>query len=145
MTTNPLQTLQALKTEALMRRYSNTPPHAIPKPKYSDKTTNGLTKCFIYYRNLVGYQAECINCTGRLLDKRREVTGALVGKRTIGSAGEVGTADISATVAGRSVKIEVKCKTTGDNKQSKGQIAYQQKIEQAGGGVLNCTHVCRFV
>ena len=138
----PLQALIELKMAALLVQYPNVPSHAIPKPKYSDKSTNGLTKCCIDYLNLLGYQAERINSTGRLLDKRKEVTDVLGGKRTIGSAkwiksaGQVGTADISATVSGRSVKIEIKCKATGDNKLSKGQKQYKKKVEAAGGVYL---------
>lgn len=42
----------------------------------------------------------------------------------------VGTADISATIRGRSVKIEVKI---GRDRQSEAQKRYQASIEAAGG------------
>jgi hypothetical protein len=42
----------------------------------------------------------------------------------------VGTADISATIRGRSVKIEVKI---GRDRQSDAQKRYQASIEAAGG------------
>jgi hypothetical protein len=45
------------------------------------------------------------------------------------STGTKGSADISATIRGRSVKIEVKQK----DKQSEVQKQYQQSIEKAGG------------
>jgi len=41
-----------------------------------------------------------------------------------------GTADISATIKGRSVKIEVKI---GKDRQSEAQKQYQAKVEQSGG------------
>jgi hypothetical protein len=41
-----------------------------------------------------------------------------------------GSADLSATINGRSVKIEVKI---GRDKQSEFQKKYQEQIEQAGG------------
>lgn len=41
-----------------------------------------------------------------------------------------GSADISATIAGRSVKIEVKI---GPDRQSEAQRRYQAAIERAGG------------
>ncbi|HJY63731.1 MAG TPA: hypothetical protein VJ455_06205 [Ignavibacteria bacterium] len=41
-----------------------------------------------------------------------------------------GTADISATIAGRSVKIEVKI---GRDKQSQKQKEYQRQVEASGG------------
>ena len=73
---------------------------------------------------------------GRQLDTRvtfQDVTGRI---RTIGSkkwipgTGTNGTADISATINGKSVKIEVKI---GTDRQAQSQIAYQRAIESAGG------------
>jgi hypothetical protein len=58
-----------------------------------------------------------------------ENTRQLKGKYTP-STGTKGSADISATIRGRSVKIEVKY---GKDKQSEVQHRYQQSIEQAGG------------
>ncbi|HUT43367.1 MAG TPA: hypothetical protein VMW95_03440, partial [Desulfobacterales bacterium] len=43
--------------------------------------------------------------------------------------GQKGTADISATIKGLSVKIEVKMK----DKQSPDQKIYQEQVERAGG------------
>ncbi|MCB0739356.1 MAG: hypothetical protein KDC92_17750 [Bacteroidetes bacterium] len=97
-----------------------------PKRIYRDDSTNNLTKCIVDWICLNGYQAERINSTGR----RFIVNGA---ERWIKGSGTIGTADISATIRGRSVKIEVKCKATGDKYQSKHQKQYQQQIEQAGG------------
>ncbi len=61
--------------------------------------------------------------TGEIAYKKQ-----LPGKWTPGQ-GTKGTADISATIRGRSVKIEVKQK----DKQSEVQKQYQQSIESAGG------------
>jgi hypothetical protein len=55
-------------------------------------------------------------------------TKQLPGKWTPGQSTK-GTADISATIRGRSVKIEIKQK----DKQSEAQKQYQQAIENAGG------------
>jgi hypothetical protein len=69
-------------------------------------------------------------------DTRREVTDISGHRRTIGSltwrpsGSTVGSADISATINGRSVKIEVKI---GKDRQSEAQRQYQAAIEQAGG------------
>ena len=106
--------------------YPNVPEYAIPRPRYTDRTSNGLTKCIVDCLNLCGYQAERINSTGR------QITIDGTTKWVKGST-ENGTADISATIKGRSVKIEVKCKATKDNCQSQDQKDYQRKIEQAGG------------
>jgi hypothetical protein len=132
--------LERLAFEKLKEKYPNFP-YPI-KPKYSDRTANGLTKCVIDYIELRGFQAERINSTGRQIDNRITSTDVLGNQRTIGSvkwiksSGQVGTADISATIQGRSVKIEIKCEATGDNKQSKGQIEYQKQIEVSGGVYL---------
>lgn len=109
---------------------------AIPTPKYSDKTANGLTRCILDFLQLEGMQAERINNMGRVLDNRKIVTDVIGRQRTVGSTkyipgtGTNGTADISATINGRSVKIEVKI---GKDRQSKAQKQYQQAIENAGG------------
>jgi hypothetical protein len=54
------------------------------------------------------------------------------GKWTKGT-GTKGSADISATINGRSVKIEIKY---GKDRQSEAQIRYQEMIEKAGGTYL---------
>ncbi len=107
-----------------------------PKAKYRDDTANGLTLCILDYIRLHGGQAERINTTGVPIDRRREVTDIMGHRRTIGGiewrkgGGTVGSADISATIRGRSVKIEVKI---GKDKQSEAQKAYQHEVETAGG------------
>jgi len=117
-------------------KYPNFPDHARPLPKYTDKTANGLTQCIIHFINYSGGQAERINCTGRIIDNRVTVKDVLGNQRIIGSiqyaktAGQRGTSDISATIKGRSVKIEVKI---GNDRQSEAQRQYQQSIEKSGG------------
>jgi hypothetical protein len=56
-------------------------------------------------------------------------TKQLPGKWTPGQSTK-GTADISATIRGRSVKIEIKY---GHDRQSQVQKEYQASIERAGG------------
>ena len=104
--------------------------------KHRDDTANGLTKCIIGYLRYKGWQAERINTMGVPLDTRREVTDIMGHRRTIGgltwrpSGNTVGSADISATINGRSVKIEIKA---GRDRQSPAQRQYQRQVEQAGG------------
>jgi hypothetical protein len=132
--------LEELAFENQIKKYPNFPYH--PKPKYTDSDTNRLTKCVIDYIELRGYQAERINSTGAIKDKRQTSTDVLGNIRSVGSiewtksTSQTGTSDISATIQGRSVKIEIKCKATGDNYQSEGQKVYQKQIEQAGGTYL---------
>ncbi len=112
------------------------PERYLARAKYRDDSANGLTRCIIDYIRLHGGQAERINTTGVPIDRRREVTDVLGHSRTIGSiewrkgGGTNGSADISATINGRSVKIEVKI---GRDRQSEAQRQYQQAVEQAGG------------
>ena len=107
-----------------------------PKAKYRDDSANSLTRCIIDFIRLHGGQAERINTTGVPIDRRREVTDVLGHTRTIGSiewrpsGGTNGSADISATIRGRSVKIEVK---VGRDRQSTAQREYQRQVEQSGG------------
>jgi hypothetical protein len=130
-----LQILKSLELERLKKKYSSFPIHLIPAPKYNDKTANGLTKCICDFINLSGGQAERISNTGRMIDQRQAVTNVLGSTQVIGSAkwikgtGTNGSADISATIKGRSVKVEVKMK----DRQSEAQKDYQKAIEAAGG------------
>lgn len=134
-----LDELKKKAFEATRSKYPSVPDHALPRKKYTDKNTNGLTKAIIEWINLNDYQAERINSMGRRIDKRKKVKDVMGNERLIGSVKwvksntQTGTADISATIKGKSVKVEVKCKATGDNYLSPEQKIYQKKIEQAGG------------
>ena len=118
------------------KKLPNIPPQCRFAPSYSDKTANGLTKCIVSCLKLSGWQAERINTMGRPIDNTRVVTDCIGRKKRIGSVQWIpsgstpGSADISATVAGRSVKIEVKI---GADRQSEKQKEYQRKVEAAGG------------
>jgi hypothetical protein len=133
----PIKTLEGLALQKQIEKYPNFP-YPI-KTKYTDNTTNGLTKCVIDYLNFNNCQAERISSTGSVKDNRKTVTDCIGRQRIIGSLQYIkststnGTADISATIQGKSIKIEIKCKATGDNYQSAAQKEYQSKIQQAGG------------
>jgi hypothetical protein len=81
--------------------------------------SNGLTTFIINFLNWSGYRATRINTMGR------QING-----KFIPSATRKGTADISATIKGRSVMIEIK---TGKDKPRPEQLAEQQRERQAGG------------
>ncbi len=135
-TKKAIQILKNLYIDDSSRKYLNVPKQYITAPKYTDKTANGLTRCIIDYIGLTGGQAERVNCTGRIIDSRETCTDVMGHQRTIGqlryikTAGKRGTADISATIKGRSVKIEVKI---GGDRQSDAQKEYQRSIEASGG------------
>ncbi len=84
---------------------------------------NTLTRQIIRFIQRHGGQAERIAIMG----KPQRVAGRI---QWVRSAMTVGTADISATIQGRSVKIEVKI---GSDRQSEAQRNYQRQIEAAGG------------
>lgn len=132
----PIEHLRALRLAKTIKSFPNVPEYALPKTEYNERSANGLTKCILDFLNLSGHQAERINTMGRMLDNRKTYTDVIGRTKTIGSTkyipttGTKGSADISATINGRSVKIEVKW---GADRQSKDQKEYQEQIERAGG------------
>jgi hypothetical protein len=132
-----VQALTELKKSKWRKEHPIAPDYLMPSFKYDDTTANGLTSCIIDYLNLLdGCHAERISNEGRTIDTRKTVTNVVGQVRQIGSikriksSMQLGTADISATVLGRSVKIEVKI---GRDFQSEAQKEYQRQIEQAKG------------
>ncbi len=128
--------LKSVAMEAHRERYPSMPEHARVVYRYTDKNANGLTRCIIDFLRFNGCQAERISNTGRPVDGRKRYTNVMGLQRQVGSIewipgqGTPGTADISATIGGRSVKIEVKI---GRDRQSEAQKKYQMDVEAAGG------------
>lgn len=131
--------VKELENSALIekaKKFKFTPFEMLVKPEFTDKTANGLTKCITTFIQLKGGQAERISTTGRPIDRTQTYTDVVGITRTIGRIEWIkgtctnGSADISATIKGRSVKIEVKI---GDDRQSQAQKDYQKSIETAGG------------
>jgi hypothetical protein len=128
--------LNALMMEQLKQKFPNMPEAYIPKTDWTDNSANALTKCVIAWIQFNGGQAERISSQGQYREGAKIQVGSgimahtkqLPGKWTPGQSTK-GTADISATIRGRSVKIEIKQK----DKQSEAQKQYQQAIENAGG------------
>ena len=104
--------------------------------KYNDKTANGLTQLVIRYIKFIGGQAERISSSGRPIDRTKEVKDYIGRTYKIGSIEWIpststnGTADVSATIKGRSVKVEVKI---GNDRMSDNQKKYKGNVEAAGG------------
>jgi hypothetical protein len=129
--------LKALELESLRGKYPSMDARFIPLTDWKDTSANGLTKCIIFWINANGGQAERISSQGQYREGKKIKVGTgevqyqkqLPGKWTPGQ-GTKGTADISATIIGRSVKIEVKY---GKDRQSDAQKQYQEAIEKAGG------------
>jgi hypothetical protein len=123
--------LKALELASLSAKYPNNA--YIPLSNWKDDSANGLTQCITALLNFSGWQAERINTMGVYREGKKiqvgENTRQLKGTYTP-STGTKGSADISATIRGRSVKIEVKY---GKDRQSEVQKKYQENIEAAGG------------
>ena len=132
----PIEHLRQLKLAKTKELYPNVPDIALPKIEYNDRSANGLTKCILDFLIFSGHHAERINTMGRMIDNRKTYTDVIGRTKTIGSAkyipttGTKGSSDISATIKGRSVKVEVKI---GKDRQSQAQKDYQAMIERAGG------------
>lgn len=133
-----LKELEKMANQEAIRLHPNCDPRFLAPSRYCDTTANRFTQAVIDFLRLSGHQAERINCTGRYIDKRKVFTDVLGHKRQIGravwipTAGQKGTADISAVIYGRAVKIEIKI----NDFQSEAQKKYQESIEKAGGVYL---------
>jgi hypothetical protein len=136
MTKENQKLLQKLHFDYMKKKYPSVPDYAIPMDKFSDAKANDLTKTIIKFITYIGGQAERINSMGVYRDNTKTVTDVIGRTRKIGSGKWTpstmtkGTADISATVLGKSVKIEVKI---GKDKQSPAQKEYEESINRAGG------------
>lgn len=144
---NAVKHLEQLDNDAARLKNPTIPVEWLAKRTHRDDTANGLTKCIITFVRLKGYQAERISNTGRIIDNRKSYTDVLGRTQTVGSttwipsSGTRGTADLACTIAGRSVKVEVKI---GKDRQSEAQKLYQQSVESAGGIYLIATSFEQF-
>ena len=111
--------------EAHLKHTTERTPSVVKDGHYSPPiitkvvTANGLTRFIENYINWMGWRATRINTTGRV-----------VGGKYIYGTTRRGTADISATVKGRSIMFEVKA---GSDKPSEHQLKEQAKERAAGG------------
>jgi hypothetical protein len=128
--------LEAMANDEARRKNPTIPAEWLAPRKYTDNSANSLTRCIIDFLTFKGWQAERINNTGRRIDTQQTFTDVAGRSRTIGQTkwirgtGTNGTADISATIKGLSVKVEVKYNR---DRQSEAQCAYQRQVQQAGG------------
>jgi len=103
---------------------------------FSDKSEKTLEDCILYFAQIEGFQAERIKVKANRIDNRTSYIDSVGFKKTIGSVTwakssmQAGSADMSCTIKGRSVKVEIKM--PGDT-QKKNQKVYQKQIEMALG------------
>lgn len=143
-----LKLLTELDLADQRRRFPNLPETLIIKTKFSDKTTNGLTRSVVRWLELHGHQAERINTSGRYLPGKTISKGFygnvnMKGKY-IPSTSTSGSSDISSIINGKSVKIEIKCKYTKDRVRPK-QLEYAESVRKAGGLYFVVTDFDNFV
>jgi hypothetical protein len=123
--------LQALHLAYNHKKYPSVPIASIGIYECNDRTANGLTKIIIHFLKWRNHHAERINVVSR------QIKG-----KYIKSTMQKGTADISATIFGRSVKIEVKI---GKDRQSDLQRQYEHQIIDAGGYYYIATDFDSFI
>lgn len=97
------------------------------------RKSNGLTRMILYFLKWEGWRATRINTMGRLVDgpEKQDSGISLITKKFIPSTTRKGTADISATIKGRSVMLEIKI--SGDTRRP--EQLREQGLERAAGGV----------
>ena len=103
------------------------------QPKYPIVAkSNGITQMICNFLHWKGHRATRVNVSGRLVDsKEKQASGNVIGvKKWIPSSTRKGTADISATIKGRSVMIEIK---VGRDKPRPDQLSEQIRERNAGG------------
>ena len=108
--------------------------HGLPGVKIPPvHKSNGLTTFIINFLTWQGHRATRINVSGRLIETpEKQASGVILGtKKYMRSMTRKGTADISATIRGRSVMIEVK---TGRDQPRPVQLD-EQRRERAAGGI----------
>lgn len=143
-----LKLLTELDLADQRRRFPNLPETLIIKTKFSDKTTNSLTRSVVRWLELHGHQAERINTSGRYLPGKTISKGFygnvnMKGKY-IPSTSTSGSSDISSIINGKAVKIEIKCKYTKDRVRPK-QLEYAESVRKAGGLYFVVTDFDNFV
>lgn len=131
-----LKILNQMEQEAAWSKFPNTPKSYIVRLPNKANSANALTKSVIKFLQLSKHQAERISNEGRVINTTSQYTDVLGHVKTTGGYKRIpssmtkGTADISATIKGYSVKIEIKY---GKDRVSKEQLKYQLDVRSAGG------------
>lgn len=113
--------------------------HGLPGVVIPDtRKSNGLTRFCINFLLWSGHRATRISASGRLIDspQKQESGISLMTKKWIKGSTRSGSADISATVFGRSLMIEVKC----GNDRPSGKQLREQALERKAGGIFEFIH-----
>ena len=122
---------------------------------YSDRTTNFLTKAVMDWLKYNGHYANRINTQGQVRKERIELafgnyrenltyTPSTTNKGTADVDSIISSRGASGGTSGQSVKIEIKCKATGDRIRPN-QLKEKARVEAAGGIYLIVTDMETFV
>jgi hypothetical protein len=132
-----LKLLYAFMLADNRNRYPNNPYPLRPK-HYNLRNTADFTRAITKFIQLHGFQANMINPKVRFVNNSFYTTDILGHRLKIGSNSWIGGAlsngapIVTATILGRSVKLEIR-NTATQFRQSEAQKQYQHQIEQAGG------------
>lgn len=130
-----LEYLKKKKLEELCERHGSVN-YFNHQANFKDTEEGDLEKCILYFAQLEGFQAERIKVKPNKKDNRITYIDAIGRKKTIGSVQyfpssmQAGSADMSCTIRGRSVKLEIKIRKDW---QKDNQKKYQEQIVKAGG------------
>ena len=127
------QLLQQMERAQQRIKYPSMPEHALAGTNWQDNSANALTKSIIGFLNMSGHFAERINTMGTYRQGRKLKVGEGIRQmpgKYVPTTGTKGSADISATIKGRSVKLEIKY---GKDRMSEEQKAYAERTIASGG------------
>ena len=116
-----LKMLADLVHEEKLKKHPAIPGHAVPKTRFKDSTTNGLTQAVIKFLEYKGHYCSRIQSQGQYNPTLGRWTKSTV-KRGIGDALTV--------IGGRTVMLEFK---VGRDRQSQHQKKTQREVEASGG------------
>jgi hypothetical protein len=129
--------LEQLALQNLKKKYPTNP--YLPVPKYTDATTNKLTKCIFDYIFLNGFQAKLHKSKGFFKDTRKIETDVLGFRRSVGSIQFVKTNpekdfhQISTTIKGLNIKILAKCDPKKSQNQDNASVGALKQIDSPEG------------
>lgn len=132
------------KVKDKLKNCPNFPVYAIPKDKFSDKSSKELTKSIIAFFKFHGQYAKSYIVKGNKIKSKIEYYDVLGKKRTIGkdvygySSAKKGAADIDCEIYAcleneiHPISLEIEIKFKKDF-QSDVQITYEKKMNDRGG------------
>jgi hypothetical protein len=138
--------LQA-REKYMLSNYAGCRDFGVPfPPKYTDQTTNGLTRCVMDWLKFNGHYCNRLNSQGQARMETIQLANGGSYKKVswTRSTTNKGTADIQAIISGKPVSIEIKCKATHDKLRPE-QVKEKERIEASGGLYVIITDMQMFL